>query len=50
MKIVVLNDGETFSDLQGCIIVDVPDDVEDIELFLKEDDFDFVSISDVDLD
>jgi hypothetical protein len=36
--IMVLNDGETFSDLDGCAIVEVPDDAltERIEQLLAE--------------
>ena len=36
--IVVLNDGETYTDLTGCYIVSVPDDMdpEDIESNLPE--------------
>ena len=38
MKIVVLNDGETYSDIRGCTIVEVSDDMdaEDIEAWLPE--------------
>jgi hypothetical protein len=38
MKIVVLNDGETYTDLAGCVIVEVPDDMdaEDIEAWLPD--------------
>jgi len=46
-KIVVLNDGDTFSDVSGCIVVDVPDDVEDIELFLKESVYTPIRIEDM---
>ena len=28
-NVVVLNDGETYTSLNGCTILDVPDDVED---------------------
>ena len=39
MKIVVLNDGETFSAMDGCTIHEVPDtmDTDEIEEYLKED-------------
>lgn len=42
MRIVVLNDGETFTDIADCEIVDVPDglDTEDIEEFLRSRDGD----------
>lgn len=38
MKVVVLNDGETYSDISGCRVIDIPDDVEDadLELTVKE--------------
>ena len=37
MRIMVLNDGETFSDVEGCKVVELPDDFEpnDIEDALK---------------
>jgi hypothetical protein len=37
MKIMVLNDGETFTDIQGCQIVEVSEDIsdDDIEDILK---------------
>lgn len=45
MKIMVSNDGETFTDLSGCMIVDVPETMSDDEikeslrnLFSSEDD------------
>ena len=47
MKIVVLNDGETFTDVKGCMVVDVPDDVEDIEGFLKENQYEPIMIEDM---
>lgn len=36
-RIMVLNDGETYTSLEGCCIVAVPDymDEEEIELYLK---------------
>ena len=39
MRIVVLNDGETFSAIEGCVVADVPDyleEVEDIEDYLRQ--------------
>lgn len=27
MFVVVLNDGETYTDLEGCVILQVPDDI-----------------------
>lgn len=38
MKIVVLNDGETYSDLYGCVILDVPEAIagDDLDEFIKE--------------
>jgi hypothetical protein len=38
MKLVVLNDGETYTDITGCVIVDFPDDrdAEDIEAWLPD--------------
>lgn len=38
MLIMVLNDGETFTDLEGCQIVRVPDewDIDDIEIALHD--------------
>jgi len=38
MLIMVLNDGDTYSDLYGCKIVDIPDgiDGDEIESVLKE--------------
>ena len=40
MRIIVLNDGETFSAAQGCLIAEVPDnaDIDEIERLLKEGD------------
>ena len=29
MRVVVLNDGETYTDMQGCMILFVPDDIVD---------------------
>lgn len=39
MRIMVLTDGETFSPVEGCSIVEVPDDLstDDIEVMLKAD-------------
>jgi len=47
MKIVVLNDGETFTDISGCVIVDVPDTMnsDDIEEFLREGEWDGVLVT-----
>jgi hypothetical protein len=38
MQIVILNDAETYSDIRGCHIMDVPDDLdaEDIEEYMRE--------------
>lgn len=36
MIVVVLNDGETYSDVSGCVILEVPDDVEDVDTYVKE--------------
>ena len=36
MTVVVLNDGETYSDVSGCVILEVPDDVEDVDTYVKE--------------
>lgn len=36
MIVVVLNDGETYSDISGCVILEVPDDVEDVDTYVKE--------------
>lgn len=27
MFVVVLNDGQTYTDLEGCVVLDVPDDI-----------------------
>jgi hypothetical protein len=42
MKLMVLNDGETFAGLTGSKIIEVPDewDTNDVELALAEDDDD----------
>ena len=47
MLIVVLNDGETYTDIGGCVIVDVPDemDSEDIEMYLREGEWDGLDIA-----
>jgi len=47
MLIVVLNDGETFTGIEGCVIVDVPDemDSEDIEMYLREGEWDGFDIA-----
>jgi hypothetical protein len=47
MLIVVLNDGETYTDIDGCVIVDVPDemDSEDIEMYLREGEWDGLDIT-----
>lgn len=39
MKIIVLNDGKTFSAMHDCIVHEVPDtfDAEDIKKYLEED-------------
>lgn len=35
--VVILDDGETFSDLEGCVIMEVTDDTEDdTEAFIEE--------------
>ena len=38
MRVVVLNDGETYTDMQGCMILYVPDDIvdDDIDQYIKE--------------
>lgn len=38
MRVVVLNDGETYSSIEGCVILDVPDSVpdEDMDEYVKE--------------
>lgn len=38
MRVVVLNDGETFTDIRGCMIVWVPDNTpeEDVDEYVKE--------------
>jgi len=38
MKIMVLNDGETFTSIQGCQIVEIPDyaNVDDTEDYLRK--------------
>ena len=47
MLVAVLNDGDTFTGLQGCIVADVPDDVEDIESFLKENNYDHLLLTEL---
>ena len=39
MQVIVLNDGETFTNLQGCSVFDVPDDAdtEIIEQIIEND-------------
>ena len=32
MLIVVLNDGETWTDVEGCLVLDVPDEIEPDEV------------------
>ena len=32
MLIVVLNDGETWTSVEGCVVLTVPDDVEDYDI------------------
>tara|TARA_Y100001973_G_C5184436_1_gene326891 strand:- start:579 stop:800 length:222 start_codon:yes stop_codon:yes gene_type:complete len=36
--IVVLNDGETYTSMEGCFLLEVPDWVEDVEDYIKESD------------
>ena len=38
MRVVILNDGETFSAIEGCHIIWVPDFIEgdDVDQFVKE--------------
>ena len=47
MKIVVLNDGETFTDISDCHIVEVPDTMnsDDIEEFLSEGEWDGILVT-----
>jgi len=48
--IMVLNDGKTFSPLQGSMIVSLPDsvvEVDDVEKFLKEGDYDHFHIGEI---
>ena len=49
MMIVVLNDGETYSDIRGCVIMNIPDgiDVEDIEEYIYEHYDDGILMTDV---
>lgn len=42
MKVVVLPDGETFGEIRGSMVVDVPDsikDIDDIETFLRKSNY-----------
>lgn len=32
MRVVVLNDGETYTSIEGCVVLDVPDDIDDEDL------------------
>lgn len=36
MQVVILNDGETYSALDGCVILEIPDDAEDIDQYVKD--------------
>ena len=54
MRIVVLNDGETYSAVQGCLVVEIEDDLvnqpEDVEEALRNLDFEIVMDLGKDLD
>jgi hypothetical protein len=49
--VVVLNDGETFTDLSGCVILEVPQEVcnvpDDIDYWIKEHSSEGKPISDL---
>jgi hypothetical protein len=45
--VTVLNDGDTFTSTEGTKIAAVPDDVEDVETFLKEGDYDSLPLGEV---
>ena len=48
MKILVLNNVvPTWTDIKGCMVVDVPDDVEDVEEFLMENQYEPIMIEDM---
>lgn len=32
MKVVVLNDGETYTDISGCVVLEVPDDIDEVDV------------------
>lgn len=36
--VVILNDGETFSDIEGCVVLDVPDDLvgDEVDAYVAE--------------
>jgi len=36
MQVVILNDGETYTNIRGCVILDIPSDVEDIDQYVKD--------------
>lgn len=50
MLIVVLNDGDTFTNMEGTMIAAVPDeafDDDDVESFLKEGEYDHLMLGEV---
>lgn len=36
--VVVLNDGETYTSLEGCVVLNIPDDIDegDVDVYVKE--------------
>ena len=50
MLITVLNDGDTFTNMEGTMIAAVPDEVfdeDDVESFLKEGEYDHLMLEEV---
>lgn len=49
MLVVILNDGETYTDIEGCRVVEVGDelDSEDIEEVLKDSYYDGIEVQDL---
>lgn len=49
MLVVVLNDGETYTDIEGCRVLELPDelDSEDIDVAVKDFYYDGIEVLDL---
>lgn len=47
MLVVVLNDGETYTDIGGCVVLEVPDEIKDVDLYVKKNLHEGIDVLDI---